>query len=306
MSKKMRILISMGAVILGLTTFGLYLFFSQERVIATVGDYKITKTDKELRDQIQWIFYPKDPHSYGLDQLTNAFIYAQILKNNGHEVTEAILRAEDMRINQNTKAPEVLKKIRDLFKGNDELYQKVFVLPTYAERTIYYDFFNKNAKVQEPSLKVTREVLQKIETTKAPLEQIAQESNLNFRRFTLSKSEGLVWEPVSEKMNRPNPKENSGIIDMSNQPPPEIKNHIDQEFKAKSLESALYWIDNVLKNMKPGEVLQSPVDYEESWLVVKFVKVLKKDKFQMEAIFIPKVNYQQWLEMEKAKVMVKK
>src|SRR3989338_8854486 len=115
-TKKQKILVALGIAVLGLAGFGLYRAFYHDRVIATVGDYEITQKDKVLRDQIQRVFYPQDPHSYGLDQLVNAFSYAQILKNNGHEITEHLLRAEDMRINQNTKAPEVLQKIRALFK----------------------------------------------------------------------------------------------------------------------------------------------------------------------------------------------
>lgn len=305
MFKKKNLIIALGIAVLGMTCFGLYRAFYHDRTIATVGEYKITEKDKILRDQIQQVFYPKDPNSYGLDQLVTAFTYAQILKNNGHEITEHLLRAEDMRINQNTKAPEVLQKIRALFKGDEEAYKKVFLLPTYAERTIYYDFFSKSPKAQESSLAKVRDFLSLLEQTKRPLQDLASESNLMFKKFTLSKEKGLEWEQEARKKQK-NDAKNPGIIDMSAQAPAEIRNHVDQKFQGKALESAQFWIDNVLNNMKPGEVLQSPVDYEETWLVVKYVKPLGKAKFQMEAVFIPKNNYQQWLDAETAKIQVKR
>jgi len=304
--QKKRILIALGIAVLGLAGFGLYRAFYKDRVIATVGDYEITQKDKTLRDQIQHVFYPKDPHSYGLDQLTTAFTYAQILKNNGHEVTEHLLRAEDMRINKNTKAPEVLKKIRDLFKGDDEAYQKVFILPTYAERTIYYDFFTKNPKAQERSLGRVREFLSELEKTKSSLQDLAKKSDLIFKKFTLSKEKGIEWEKETPAKKTGGAPEKPGLIDMSVQAPAEIRNHVAQELQGKSLESAQFWVDNVIKYMKPGEVFQSPVDYEEAWLVVKYVKLLGKGKFQLEAVFIPKDNYQQWLEAETAKIRVQR
>jgi hypothetical protein len=305
-SKKKQILIALGIAVLGLTGFGVYRAFYKDRVIATVGDYEITQKDKVLRDQIQQIFYPQDPHSYGLDQLTTAYTYAQILKNNGHEITEHLLRAEDMRINKNTKAPEVLKKIRDLFKGDDEAYQKVFILPTYAERTIYYDFFAKNPKAQEHSLGKVREFLSELEKTKSPLQELARKSDLTFKKFTLSKEKGIEWEKETSLKKAGGAPEKPGLIDMSAQAPAEIRHQIDQETQGKSLESAQFWVDNVIKHMKPGEVFQSPVDFEETWLIVKYGKLISKGKFQLEAVFIPKDNYQQWLDAETAKFRVQR
>ena len=305
-TKKQKILVALGIAVLGLAGFGLYRAFYHDRVIATVGDYEITQKDKVLRDQIQRVFYPQDPHSYGLDQLVNAFSYAQILKNNGHEITEHLLRAEDMRINQNTKAPEVLRKIRALFKGDEEAYKKVFVLPTYAERTIYYDFFSKNPKAQERSLAKVRKFLDELNNTQTSLQDQARASDLVFKKFTLSKEKGIEWEKETRSKDRGDAPGSPGIIDMSTQAPAEIRDHVDQELQGKSLESAQFWVDNVIKYMKPGEVFQSPVDYEDTWLVVKYVKLLGKGKFQLEAVFIPKDNYQQWLDAEMAKLRIKR
>jgi hypothetical protein len=295
-----RTLFALGIVILGLTAFLFYRAFYKERVIVTVGDYTITEKDKNLRDQVQRVFYPQDPNSYGKDQLVTAFTYAQILKNNGHEITEALLRAEEMRINQNTKAPEVLQKIRDLFKGDEEAYKKVFILPTYAERTIFYDFFNKSPKAHEQSLKNVQQVFQQLQTAQSSFPDVAQRLRLTYKTFTLSKEKGMEWEQ-DKQVGKDQP---AALVDLTTQAPAEIQQHIAEHAESRSLESARYWIDNIIGHMKAGEVAQAPVDFEQAWLVVQYVKLIGKDKFLMGAIFIPKDNYENWLENERSKIGV--
>lgn len=278
------------------------LYLRRDRTIATVGDYEITPRDVNYRDQINRMFYPDDPDSYGLEQLTKSLTFAQILKNNGLEINEHTLRTEEMRINQNTKDPAMLRKIQELFAGDDDAYQKVFILPTYADRTIYYDFFIKNQKVQSKSLSRVREFIAEVTTSKKSLAEVATLQNHPIRTFSISRREGIVWNAASPPGK--NAKDAPQPVKVSTAPIA-VQAQVDRRFQAEGQQSAEFWIEKVLPRLKLGDMLPEPVDFGEQWLVVKFSKPLSKDKFQMEAVSFPKDSYEEWLAAEKVKVQIR-
>ena len=322
--KKKYPLMAAAFIITGLVGYFLYLALYHNRTISQVGDYKITLKDKQYRDRVHHVFYPNDPQNYGLEQLEKAFTYAQILKNNGLEINERMVRAEEMRINQNTKAPEVLSKIREIFGSDFEAYQKDFIIPTFAERTIYFDFFRQNQKAQAKSLAQVQNFLTLLKTNQGPLSELARQQGLTFNRFTLTKEKGIEWaeeKPQDPALARdrqrhpglrpPPPPGRAGPpsgngADGGPQAPLEVKQHVDMQLQDQALESAKYWVENVVNRMRPGEVFPEPVDHGENWLIVKFIKVEKQKKYSMEAVFFPKDSYQKWLDEETAKVPIRK
>jgi hypothetical protein len=295
MSKKNKIIIfSLAAIIL----IGFFFFF---HTVAVVGDLRISAKDVSYRNKVNKIFYPNDPNDYGKEQLITAFTYAQILKNNGVEISDKVLKEEEARIDQNTKAPDVLEKIKKVYGNDKESYQKDFVLPTYAERTIYFDFFNKSKKAQAKSLAKVNDFLLSIAETKKPLSFLAQEQGYTYKKFEISKENGIEWENPKEKKIP-----HSKLIDKSaTTKQKEVQQSIDEQSHNQAQESANFWIDNVISRMTPGQIVQEPVDNGENWMVVKYLKNLGKKTFEMEAILIPKDSYEEWLKTEKAKIKVR-
>ena len=299
MSKKILIGLLFGFAILA----GVAFLYLRDRTVATVGDYKITAKEVAYRDQVQKVFYPQDKNNYGKDQLVNAFLYGQILKNNGHEISERILREEEMRINQNTKDPITLKKIRDLFQGDDEAYRKAFILPTYAERVIYFDFFLKNRKAHESSLQKVHDFLIMAQN-KGNIDELAREQNLPTKNFKVSKERGIEWVQSEDELKMSKSSKRPQIIDQStNAPPPSVAEAVKQKLGEGSNENIDGWIHIVGSSMKPGQILQEPVDNGEHWMIVKFLKQQGK-AFVMQGVFIAKDSYDSWLASEKAKVRI--
>lgn len=296
-NKKKIVFISLALLLFGT---GIYFPFFYDRTVAEIGDYTITMKQVEYRDQIHHIFYPQDPKSYGKEQLVNAYIYAQILKNNGQEISERVLREEEMRIDQNTKAPETLKAIRDLFRGDDEAYRNVFVLPTYAERVIYFDFFTKNQKTQEKSLRLVQQFLSDVVKKQHAFEKVALAQNLNVRKFLISEDGAIDWQFGEKKQREQGPK----LIDQSGKAAPaDVQKQVQMELEGKSMLSVKSWVENVVSHMRAGDVFPEPVDNGEHWMVTRLLKKQGRG-YIMEAAFIPKDSYENWLAEEKAKIKI--
>lgn len=299
MKRKFKILLAAAFAIFLASLFSLFIF-KYDRTVAVVGDYKITAKQVEYRNKLNDIYYPNQKQRYGKDQLIQSYTYAQILKNNGHEITQKLLDEEESRIDSNTKAPETLKKIKDIFAKDRESYRKVFILPTYAERVIYFEHFMKSASAQEKSLRHVHNLITDLLSTPAELAFVAKERRLNYKKFHLSAERGIEFlESRKKKGDRP------ALIDLSASVPPEaVKKAVSQQFETETNQNIKFWIENVISQVKPGEFIPEPVDYGDHWLIVRYLKALGGKKFLLEAIFVPKDSYETWLAAEKAKVTI--
>lgn len=298
--KIINIIVAFCILILGA---GIYFFLFTNRTLMQVGDYTIKSNDTKFKDKINNIFYPNNKESYGLSQLEKSFVYAQILKNNGLEITESMIRQEEMRINQNTKDPERLKEIQKLFGDDIESYRKVFILPTLAERVLYYDYFSNNPKAQEKSIAKANAVLTEIKNGKKNFKAVAQEMSLGYQVFTASKNDGIIY------LNQPETYEqDSGIKDISKkqQVPLNIQKQLDEERKLQTIELAKFWIDKIAPSVKPGQIVEPPINFGETWIIARYSKRINSNTHQFETISIPKDNFDEWLRAEKEKIKISK
>jgi hypothetical protein len=255
--------------------------------VAKIGDYKITQKDRDYRDKIIRVYYPETAESYGLRQLVGSYTNAQVLKNNDQKLDDEILKKEEERINQNTRAPETLERIKQIFGDDVESYRKVFILPTYADRVIYFEYFMNNPEIHAPSLKAAQEFLAEANQNPSQFKTLAEKKAKRFTRFEISLHRGMVWEKT--ETDRPGPKGPKKIAPLPAEVSPEGKK----------------WIDEVIRQLKPGQVHGQVIDKTEYWLVAKYVG-LKSGRLepthQFEAAILPKQDFGKWFEAEKAKI----
>lgn len=314
--KNKLVVITVGIVLtLGLVYMGSYLY--RNRTVAVVGDYKISARDVQLQDEVTRVFYPETKEFKGKDILIKVFSYAQILKNNGAEVTEAKLRSEDMRINKNTKSPETLEKIKKVFGGDEDAYLKVFIMKTYVERTIYSDFFNRSPSTQAESLKKVADLISRAQKSKKSFKELATEQSLFYKKFSVSSREGFVWD-IEEKEKRQRLKASRKVKDVPQMKDASPKSadsaraqeQMDQRFAKETSQAVRLWIEEIIPQLKVGDVLQEPVDHSESWLVVRLTNIRKgstaeQNVYEMEAIEVPKNKFDVWLKAETEKIVIK-
>lgn len=272
----------------------------QSPTIAKVGSYTITQQDIDLQEQVLRLSYPQyqgDLKQAALKQLTDAFTFAEILKNNGHPITPETLKKESDRIDKTTLMPEALAKIKSIFGGDDKIYLKVYILPVYAGRVIYYEFFLHDKKVQAEPLAAAESFLQL--ALKSP-QAFVDKKNKKIQ-FTVSRARGIEWK--EEKVGRLKKAPPS-------EPPPtsaapkEIQDKLKQDQQTQESAEGKRWIEEIISKLKAGGVHSQVIDQQTDYWVVRLVKVSVKDKdsFEMEAALFPKADYSKWLEAEKAKI----
>lgn len=287
-------------VLLGVSLF-CFLFTGCTRnpVVAEVGDYKITKEEADFRNRIIRIYYPQETRNLGVDQLVRAYTYAQILKNNGAEITESVLDKEVERIDKHTLVPETLARIKGVFGPDTKSYRRVFVLPTYSERVIYFEFFLRDPKPQALAVKPADDFLAMVLAKPAEFSSLAFNKGYAVQHFQVSTKEGL--KELKEEKKKKGEDEMRGTASQNQNQAPA---HLDMRFKAQmeeqKQEEAKRWIQEILKGLKPGEVYSKLVDHGQQWFVVRFSKLVpkKKEVYEFEAVSFAKAEYGEWLDAQ--------
>lgn len=115
------------------------------KAVCSVGNIRITEKDLELRARVSEVYYPQSGRRYiALAQLIKGYLSLLILQSLDYKVDGAMLEKESERIDNNTKAPLVLKKIKDVYGNNKKAYLKTFIQIVYAERVLYNEIFLKS------------------------------------------------------------------------------------------------------------------------------------------------------------------
>lgn len=280
----------------------------KEKVLMKVGSFEITQTDASLRDKIVEIYYPnhKTPNA-GLIQLKNSFTYAAILENNGHIINEHKLKNEMDRIDASTKDPKTLERIKNIFKDDSgkldiQKYQKVFILPTYAERIIGTSFFQglslhnqTHQKAMDFHLKVSSKPLNLI--------KIADESNYKNGEWCISKKEGVSFTDSKDKNKKKRKEGQSTLIDKSPVPNAQIRETIEMQWAEQNKAWVERWFSDIINPTKTGALVSQIIDFSESWMVMRLIHK-KSDQACFETAIIEKVSFEKWFEEEKNKVTI--
>lgn len=273
-------------------------------VILKTGDYEFQRVDIKRRDAVAKIYNPNEKRSLGLLQLHKAGILAQVLKNNGRPVTQAILKSEDQRITKRTLMPEKLQRIIDTFEGDKQSYLRTFILPVYVNRTIYYGFFLKNQKIHKESYKKAKSFLNEVNKKPQSFIKLAKELDYSVSEGEINSDGSIKW--GAEKSSNKDKAPKNQLIDKSPKatPPLAVQQKMDH-LKSGENEFGQNLLKTVFSQIKPKQAYPRVVDQIEVWNIyyLKRTKKTQNGKVHYFAVTtIPKASYQEWLEVEKSKV----
>ncbi len=269
---------------------------------ATVGDYTITQSMVDYRDQVAKIYYPNEPTKVGLNQLMRSYTDAAIMKRYGRPVLSDALEREEKRIEQNTRDPATLGKIHAVFGKDHSAYVQVFILPTLVDRIFYSEFFLGSPEIQQ-ALKAKADAffLRSVQEPES-LIRAAMEQGLTVQEVVLNPDEGLEWGRAIKKGSTPS------VIDQSKKSSIQVtlEETIQKEQRAQEKELAHRWLNEVVGRTRPGAVFQNLVDMKESWVVLKYLGPESKPKphYRFQAVSFPKADFQNWLKNESAAIPI--
>ncbi len=266
--------------------------------IMRIGEWSIYPQDVEYRQQIANIHFPQAKEGVGLMQLKKSAIHLKILQNHGLTFTNEEVIREAKRIETNTKGPDILKKIKKVFKGDHASYLKNYVKPILVDRSISYDFFENHPQIHKQSLKKAQELiewgLKKPEKVKAKIKELGLKTN-----ETLVSLEGLI--EVSREENK-NKQKLSNLNKLSGKKG-FLFSRIKENNNLIKKRQALKWFE-LVKELEPMEMVKKPINRRGSWVVLQKLESLPAQTHKVLVISVPKISYHNWLTEESAKVTI--
>jgi len=105
--------------------------------VCTVGALSFNKRDLVCRAAVAEVYYPGRGLPYvALAQLVEGGLAVEVLRNLGHRLTPAMLEAEATRIDEHTRDPERLARIKAVYGKERSRYLKGFVAAVCAQRIL--------------------------------------------------------------------------------------------------------------------------------------------------------------------------
>lgn len=131
-----------------------------EKIVCEVGGVKITESDIRNRMRVSEVYYPKSGKEYvALAQLIKGYLSEEVLRKLGRRVDEGTIENESKRIDENTKTPDALKRIKDIYGKDRKGYLKTFVRIVYGERVLYNEIFLTSRDIHREQYEKAKKLL---------------------------------------------------------------------------------------------------------------------------------------------------
>lgn len=236
------------------------------RDAATVGNSAISDRDIDIRTKVSEIYYPSSEKRYvGLTQLIKGYLSLEILRSFGHPADSAVLEQEAKRIDENTKAPEMLAKIKAVYGNDRKAYLRTFIALVYAERVLYEDVFQKSPDIHAAARMQAETLLRNASQTPAAFSETARQGGASVALLRISRNKG-----IQPQQNKLAPR-SAGPI---------------------GIEQAERLIP-ILSRLSPGNMLPQIIDLPEAFQVMRFMRKAGSD-FLVESATIPKRTFDDW------------
>ncbi|MDH4162515.1 MAG: hypothetical protein OEW15_07470 [Nitrospirota bacterium] len=246
--------------------------------VSRVGSSTIRARDLARRVSVTEIYYPGSGKNYvALSQLIKGNLSIEMLRSLGRTVDDSVLEKEAQRIDQNTKAPEMLKRIKDVYRSDRKAYLRSFVALVYAERVLYSEVFLKSPDAQATERKQAESLLQQASPSPSSFMQTARKQGLSAEQFRVSLKYGVV--PIEHTpLATPAPHE----ADLE---------HADR-------------LHHLLETTKPGAIYPKVIEWQENFQVVRLLRRTGKDLI-IESAAVAKRSYDEWFWEKASKVPVR-
>jgi len=244
---------------------------------ARVGSIAISREDLSQRAKVSEIYYPGSGKAYvALSQLIKGNLSLEILRSLGKPVDDVALQSEAKRIDENTKAPETLAKIKAVYGTDHAAYLRTFVSPVYAERMLYGEVFLKSLEIQSAAKVRVEAMIRNAAASPASFLSIAKQESFQTAQLRISNKKG--------------------IIPFKNKP---FLNHAEPV----AVEQAARLLP-LLAGLAPGKVLPQAIEWPESFQALRLIQRAGSDVV-VESAVLPKQSFDDWFWEKAANIPVR-
>jgi len=242
-----------------------------------VGGIRISEKEIRQRARVSEIYYPQSGRRYvALAQLIKGYVSLEILKSLGHKVDETVLEQEAVRIDKNTKAPDVLRKIKHVYGSDRAGYMKTFVTVVYSERVLYNEVFLKSREIHKEQFRKANGILRDTISSPGSFNEIAKKEGVKASKLRVSRKEGVLPYDDGGKRGQPGGA-SAGVAER---------------------------LISVVSKVKESEVYPQIIEWLEGYQVIRLVG--KEDEsYIIESVFIPKRDYDEWFWEKAGKIPIR-
>ena len=260
----------------------MFLLSGCARDAARVGEIRIAETDLSQRAKVSEIQFPgSGKRNVALAQLVKGYLALAVLQSLNVPTGEAAIEAEARRIDANTKSPEVLKRIKDVYGSDRREYLNTYVRVVYAERVLYNEVFLKDPAIHAVQRKKAEEFLAAAVKNPSTFGTIAMEMGLAPATMTLSREKGVRRVDVKERGTSGSPPEAGGV----------------------EVEQAARMI-SALTGVKPGELVPTALEWQEDFQVIRLFRK-EGAAYRIESVSVRKRNFDDWFWEKASKIPVR-
>ena len=239
--------------------------------VAEIGRSRIETGDISFKIRIE--------QSYGNDRATEEVALISLINDAiEHEtafrhhilITQDELTAFSKYVDDNTKAPEILRKVKAVFNHDKVSYERIYLAPKIINRKLH-SFYSTNPEIHKAERAHIERVFHHILSGKT-FQEAAEECALTSSIFDIKDREISVH--------------------------PELQKYVHQG--EQSLKNPLIAI---LEKLQKGDVYKNIVEDDYRYRVIRLIEK-KGDTYSVEAITVSKKPFPEWLKEENSKIKI--
>jgi len=245
--------------------------FACPKVVAVVGEASISEADIGYRIGMELAYEVTVERPAALVALVNDVLEHEVAHVAGVEASDKELAAFSQGVDEYSKAPEVLEKVKAVFAEDDAAYRRLYLAPKLINRKLRA-WFSRDALMQKKS----REAIQKayaLAVAGNDLEQVAKATGLKFAEQAYK----------AEQKNAPDAL---------------------KAYFPKGMAMLTAGFQKLLDGLKPGEMADTIAEDDSSYRIVRLLEKTE-GSYQTVEIIAVKAPFDAWFSKQAKKTSVR-
>ena len=239
--------------------------------VGLVGKTAIKEKDNSYKLQVEKAYGNEGAtREAALISLINDTIEHEIATTYGITITAEEIDSFKRYVDENTKAPEILEKVRLAFRDDQASYERIYLAPKIMNWKLR-SFYSRNPEFHRSAMLLIEKAYGLVSSGKR-FQDAAEECGLQSSTFDIGDQGGAVA------------KELQGYIVQNNTP-------------------AKVPLLPILESLTPGEIYRNIVEDDNSYRVIRLIN-RDGNKYSVEAITVNKQPFEEWLRKEAAKIEI--
>jgi len=173
-------------------------------------------------------------------------------------------------VDENTKAPEILQKVKLVFGGDQPSYERIYLAPKIINWKLR-EFYTRNQELHKTEKALIEKAHSLVSSWKT-FQEAAEECGLKSTMFNVEDKEISI--------------------------PSGLQKYVDED--GRPLKDPLV---SILKTLSTGEVYKNIIEDNYSYRVIRLLGKTK-NKYSVEAITVNKKPFEEWFQEQSAKIRI--